>query len=162
MSNKFRIYRKRLDLLHFKIDTSYESDEGETVAEELVILLRRPDTVQALQLTETIMRLGRAIDARSELFQPAAYAQSAAGFFEFVEGIEGLKDEDEADINWTSLSAEEKREVFMALPMTSVFELGNALIEAGRLSPDKKKRSVNTSPTSTPEAPAAAPSVPVA
>lgn len=160
MSNKFRVYRKRLDLIHFDIDTSFESDDGTFVEERIVLLLRRPDTVQALQLTESIMRLGRSIDVRSDLFQPAAYATTAAGFFEFVHDVEGLKDEDDNDIVWSSLSEQEKIEILSALPMTPVFQLGNHLIEAGRLSPDKKKRSVSTSPTSTPEAPAAVPSVP--
>lgn len=160
MSNKFRVYRKRLDFIHFRIDTSFEGEDGSLVEEEIVLLLRRPDTVQALQLTESIMRLGRSIDIRSELFKPEDYATSAAGFFEFVHDIQGLKDEDDTEIVWSSLSAEEKSEILASLPMSSVFQLGNHLIEAGRLSPDKKKRSVSTSPTSTPEAPAAVPSVP--
>lgn len=160
MSNAFRIYRKRLDLVNFNIDVSYEHD-GQLVEETLVVNLRRPDTVQALQLTETIMRLGRTIDARSEMFDPKSYAQASAGFAEFVHSIDGLKDEDNADIKWADLSKDEQIDIFNSLPMWSIFQLGNALIEAGRLSPDKKKSSVNTSPTSTSAAPVAVPSVPV-
>lgn len=166
--SKFRIHRKRPDIIEHRIDTSYtettiNGDGVEVEVEhldQLVIQCLRPTTPQVLSLSAKMMQMSRAMNPKDSSFDPAQYASAAMTLLEFVHDITGIKDEDDEEVTWASLSDAEREALMLQLPLADVLDLCNALMLAGRLDADKKKSSTPTSPRSTSEASVAAPSVP--
>lgn len=63
----------------------------------------------------------------------------------YIKKVHGLKDQDDKDIVWSSLSTEARIEILEECNIDSMMALAKSILVVGRLTPDEKKDSLSTS-----------------
>jgi hypothetical protein len=125
--------------------------------EPCTLYTRRPSTRDLLKIAQLGGEMRRATKGSIDA---DGYGRAVSAIAEWVEEIEGIEDEDGATLAWADLGADEREQLLMEIDLHAALRIFTALADAGRLNASEKKASAPTSPPSSAEIAADAPSAP--